>query len=176
MWYLIQWYKNTAESTGNTILVVKQSHGNIATKKIVLGCVNKLGCSCVTKPKRNIANLKTNLSYRLVRGEYNCLDINISGKRKTRSSFWDVKENTVRKGSRTKLRGWRRCKPTLMVRTDGDTADVGEGQHRSVDSVRGQVNVGDHQHTCNGGVQLHQQPGLSQEGVMMATCMGMSLE
>ena len=50
-----------------------------------------------------------------------------------------------------------------MVRTDGDTADVGEGQHRSVDSVRGQVNVGDHQHTCKGGVQLHQQPGLSEE-------------
>ena len=51
MWYLNQWYKNTAESTGNTNWVVKQSHGNIATKKIVLGCVNKLGCICVTKPK-----------------------------------------------------------------------------------------------------------------------------
>ena len=51
-----------------------------------------------------------------------------------------------------------------MVRTDGDTAEVGEGQQHSVDSVPGQEIVVHHQHAREEGVQLHQHAGLSYEG------------
>ena len=57
------------------------------------------------------------------------------------------------KGQRRELRGGRRCKPSLRREgTVGDTAEVGEGQHHSVNIVPGLETVGDHPHTHAGRV------------------------